>query len=55
MSFFSRLFVFGSGLVSGIYLDQKYSLPDVERKLHQYYHFIKMYEPPKKHKDDNSD
>ena len=52
MSFFSRLFVFGSGLVSGIYLDQKYQLPDAEKKFYQYYRLIKTFEPPKKLDDD---
>jgi len=36
MTFFSRLFIFGGGLVTGAYLDQKYKLPNVENKFNEY-------------------
>lgn len=48
MTFFSRLFIFSSGIVSGAYLDQKYELPNVEKKFNQYYKHLMTYEPPKK-------
>jgi hypothetical protein len=48
MTFFSRIFLFGSGIVSGAYLDQKYSLPNVEQKFTEYCNWIKTFEPPKK-------
>jgi len=48
MTFFSRLFIFSSGIITGAYLDQRYKLPNVERKLTEYYNLIKTYEPPKK-------
>ena len=48
MSFFSRLFLFSSGIVGGIWLDQKYKLPDVETKFSEYYKRLKTFEPPKK-------
>ena len=37
MSFFSRLFIYGSGVITGAYLDQKYKLPNVETKAYEYY------------------
>ena len=48
MSIFGKLFIFGSGIISGIYLDQTYTLPNVEKKFNEYYEQMKRYEPPKK-------
>lgn len=52
MTFFSKLFVFAGGIIGGVYLDQKYKLPDVEKKFNQYYYLIKTYEPPKKEEEE---
>lgn len=48
MTFFGKLFVFASGVVTGTYLDQRYKLPNVESKFIEYYNLIKENEPPKK-------
>jgi hypothetical protein len=48
MSFFGRLLLIGTGFIGGVYIDQKYHLPNVETKFNDYYEWIKKYEPPKK-------
>ena len=48
MTFFSRLFIFSSGIVAGAYLDQRYKLPNVEHKFNEYYRWARTYEPPKR-------
>lgn len=48
MPFFSKLFIFTAGIISGTYIDQNYKLPNVEEKAKEYYHILKTYEPPKK-------
>lgn len=48
MSFLKNIFLLGTGIISGIYLDQNYKLPKVEDKFYEYKEFIRKYEPPKK-------
>ena len=38
----------GTGFIGGVYIDQKYQLPNVEKKFYEYFYKIREYEPPRK-------
>ena len=45
---FLDVILFSAGMVVGVYLDQKYILPNVEKVSERIKNLLKQYEPPKK-------
>lgn len=45
--------IFSSGTILGIYLNQRYILPNIKNVVNNVFNVLKQYEPPKKNEDED--
>lgn len=45
--------IFSSGTILGIYLNQRYILPNIKNVVNNVFNVLKQYEPPKKNENED--